>query len=252
MNIFKNIKALPFLLVINFAFSQGPNAPEASAFEPVDATDMVSLLTGDLTYVTPLLNIPSPEGGYPIALSYHAGIAMDQEASWVGLGWSLNPGAINRNVNGYPDDWRTGTVKEFAYDEGGTEHSSTVSVGYGIPGKWSIGVGVSWGSNRSLGGSVNGSIGSIQGSVGTAGVSAGVGISHNLNVSASVGYNGGFGLSAGFFASSTSNVGYSVGIQTGANGVSGSFGLKSRNVLLDDKTVVNSSCLLYTSPSPRD
>jgi hypothetical protein len=94
-------------------YAQGPNAPEASGFEPVDATDMVSLLTGDMTYVVPLLNVPSPEGGYPIALSYHAGIAVDQEASWVGLGWVLNPGTINRNVNGYPDDWKDGLVREF-------------------------------------------------------------------------------------------------------------------------------------------
>ncbi|MDC1373902.1 hypothetical protein N8294_01805 [Polaribacter sp.] len=42
---------------------------------------MVNLVTGDFTYVLPLLNIPSPEGVYPIALAYHAGIAMDQEGS---------------------------------------------------------------------------------------------------------------------------------------------------------------------------
>src|SRR6478736_2293219 len=101
----KNYIFISFLLIfficnLNLTpklYAQGPNAPEASGFEPVDATDMVSLLTGDMTYVLPLLNVPSPEGGFPLALSYHAGIAMDQEASWVGLGWSLNPGTINRN-----------------------------------------------------------------------------------------------------------------------------------------------------------
>ena len=46
--------------------AQGPNAPEAASFEPVDATDMVNLLTGDFSYVLPLLNVPCPEGGYPL------------------------------------------------------------------------------------------------------------------------------------------------------------------------------------------
>ena len=100
--------------------AQGPNAPEAGSFEPVDATDMVSLITGDLTYVLPLMNVPSPEGGYPIALAYHAGIAVDQEASWTGLGWNLNPGAINRTVNGYPDDYSNANVTEYFYDKGET------------------------------------------------------------------------------------------------------------------------------------
>ena len=73
-----------------FSQSQGPVATEAASFEPIDATDMVNLSSGDFTYVLPILNVPSPEGGYPIALAYHAGIAMDQESTWTGLGWNLN------------------------------------------------------------------------------------------------------------------------------------------------------------------
>lgn len=98
-----------------YANNNGPNAPEAASFEPVDATDMVNLVTGDFTYVLPLLNVPSPEGGYPLALSYHAGIAMDQ-ASWTGLGWNLNPGAINRSVNGVPDDYKSSLLTEYYWD----------------------------------------------------------------------------------------------------------------------------------------
>lgn len=74
------------------------------AFEPVDAKDMVNLLTGDFTYSLPILQLPGPNGGYSMGLSYHSGIGVDQEASWVGLGWSLSPGAINRSVVGTPDD----------------------------------------------------------------------------------------------------------------------------------------------------
>lgn len=69
-----------------YASNNGPNAFDAASFEPVDAVDMVNLATGDLSYVLPVLNVPSPEGGYPLALSYHAGIAMDIK-SLLGLVW---------------------------------------------------------------------------------------------------------------------------------------------------------------------
>lgn len=176
--------------------AQGPNAPEAASFEPVDATDMVNLVTGDLSYVLPLLNVPSPEGGYPIALSYHAGIAMEQEASWVGLGWSLNPGTINRGVNGYPDDWGKTNINEFFYDNGWTEDYYNFSAGVTFSGGVSVGLGLSWGSNKSLGGYVSASIGpevgeegpSIGGRIGTNGISINAALTNGL--SASVGTNG--------------------------------------------------------------
>ena len=47
--------------------------------------------------------------GFPVSLSYHAGMTTDMDASWVGLGWYLNPGAINRSVTNTPDDWKGGT-----------------------------------------------------------------------------------------------------------------------------------------------
>ena len=31
---------------------------------------------------------------------------MDQDASWVGLGWNINPGVLNRSVRGVPDDFK--------------------------------------------------------------------------------------------------------------------------------------------------
>ena len=48
--------------------------------------------------------MPGPETSFSLPLTYRAGIGVEQEASWVGLGWSMNPGAIVRSVNGYPDD----------------------------------------------------------------------------------------------------------------------------------------------------
>lgn len=190
-----------FILTSNSTFAQGPNAPEAGAFEPVDATDMVSLLTGDFTYVLPLLTVPSPEGGYPLALSYHAGIAMDQEASWVGLGWSVNPGAINRGVNGYPDDWKNGMLQESFYDVGGSDVSTSVGVSYtSIAGAWSVGVGISHNSNKGFGGYVSAGYG-IPGTPLFAGATVGVSPGGQFYGSGSIGYTfpagGSIGLNIG-------------------------------------------------------
>jgi hypothetical protein len=65
---------------------------------------MVDLFTGDFSYNIPLLDV----GGYPVNIAYHSGITMDEEASWVGLGWNINPGSITRNMRGVPDDFNGG------------------------------------------------------------------------------------------------------------------------------------------------
>lgn len=85
----------------SFALTTGPSQPEVQSFEPVGTTDMVDLFSGDFAYNIPLLDVE----GYPVNISYHSGINMEQEASWVGLGWNINPGEINRNVRGVPDDF---------------------------------------------------------------------------------------------------------------------------------------------------
>ena len=87
------------------ALTTGPSQPEVQSFEPVETTDMVNMFTGDFTYNIPLIYLPGPNGGYPINLAYHGGVGMDQEASWVGLGWNINAGALVRNVRGYADDY---------------------------------------------------------------------------------------------------------------------------------------------------
>ena len=63
---------------------------------------MVNISSGDYNYNIPIMDV----GGYPINLSYNSGVTMDQEASWVGLGWNLNVGQIERQVRGLPDDFR--------------------------------------------------------------------------------------------------------------------------------------------------
>lgn len=95
--------------------TSGPSQPEMKSFESVNTNNMVDLFTGDFSYNIPLLDV----GGYPVSLHYSSGITMDQEASWVGLGWNINPGTISRNLRGMPDDFdgtdsllRTQHIKE--------------------------------------------------------------------------------------------------------------------------------------------
>lgn len=214
----------PTLLPNNlFASNNGPVAPEAASFEPVDASDMVNLATGDMSYVLPILNVPSPEGGYPLALAYHAGIAMDQEASWVGLGWNLNPGAINRSVNGYPDDWSKTEISEFFYDKGGVEDTYNFSIGGTFPNGITLGLGASWGSNRAFGGSVTLGYGGFAATVDNQGSITGLafgglsisgsGISYGIGSSSG---NTGIGLSYNF-TNNTANLSASLVSQSGEN-----------------------------------
>ncbi|MEL6638167.1 MAG: hypothetical protein AAFR05_15540, partial [Bacteroidota bacterium] len=135
------------------ALTAGPTAPEASSFEPVDTTDMVNLATGDFTYNIPLLEVPGPEGGYPLALAYHAGIKPLAEASWVGLGWNLSPGAINRTVNAYPDDHLDVQRDVRDYWEGGTSTTFSVGVGLGLAGGAKIGMDLAFHSDTYQGNS---------------------------------------------------------------------------------------------------
>jgi hypothetical protein len=87
-----------------YALTSGPHQPEYMSFEEASSTDMVNLATGDFTYNLPVLDVPGPEGGYSLPLSYHAGIGLEQQASWVGLGWNMNVGSVTRSINQYPDD----------------------------------------------------------------------------------------------------------------------------------------------------
>lgn len=79
----------------------GPDQPEVQSFTPIGTSDMVDPFTGDFSYNIPLMDVD----GYPINMAYNAGVTMDQEASWVGLGWNLNPGVVNRSMRGLPDDF---------------------------------------------------------------------------------------------------------------------------------------------------
>ncbi len=99
---------------VAMALTAGSASPEFSSFEPVATTDMVNDFTGDFTYNLPVLSVPGPDGGgYSMSLSYHSGVSSEEEASWVGFGWTLNPGAINRQKRGYADDFKDVSVTKY-------------------------------------------------------------------------------------------------------------------------------------------
>lgn len=92
--------------VTAWALTSGPTQPEVQTFEPVGSTQMVDLFSGDFTYNIPLLEVPGPNGGYPVNLFYNSVTDAETEASMVGLGWNIGIGAVTTNVRGVPDSFK--------------------------------------------------------------------------------------------------------------------------------------------------
>ena len=70
----------------------------------------VTLNTGTPSISIPIGVAQSGNLSLPVSLSYHAsGIRVSEQASWVGLGWSLNAGGVvSRTVKGRPDEMLEG------------------------------------------------------------------------------------------------------------------------------------------------
>ena len=61
--------------------------------------------SGELNFSIPILTVPGRHGNnFDIKISYNSNIRQRQYASWVGLGWNLEFGAVERTVNGRPDE----------------------------------------------------------------------------------------------------------------------------------------------------
>lgn len=100
-----------FIPLTALALTSGPAQPEMQKFTPAGANDLVDLFTGDFKYNIPLMDV----GGYPVNLSYNSGSGIDDEASWVGMGWTLNPGVMNRTMRGLPDDFNGDYIEKHNY-----------------------------------------------------------------------------------------------------------------------------------------
>lgn len=111
------MRSILLLLLLNplFGLHAQQMTPEFTGLQPLDASRYVNPVTGDFNFQTLLLEIPGSQGSYPLMLNYQAGIGLNQPASWVGLGFNLEPGAIYRSISQVPDDYQRNkiTVKEF-------------------------------------------------------------------------------------------------------------------------------------------
>jgi hypothetical protein len=155
ISVFLAFNFLAELIIPNctFALTSGPGQPESQSFEPVGTSEMVDLFTGDFNYNIPLMEVD----GYPINISYHSGIGMDHEASWVGLGWNINPGAITREMRGVPDDFNGDQIiKKFNMEPNRT-YQVTTGIGGEVFGNKTVGlnagyhIGVSYNNYTGIG-----------------------------------------------------------------------------------------------------
>lgn len=189
------LKPLSLTLLLSFTFqlifplralalTTGPSQPEVQSFEPVGTTEMVDLFSGDFVYNIPLMDID----GYPINISYHSGVTQEDEGSWVGLGWSLNPGEINRTVRGLPDDYNGDLI----------ENKLQINPEYNYMGKVGIEVGAEvFGLDLSK-----------------LGINLGLNLSLYMNSNNYKGLSSGVraGISAGFGLPSSGNMGNCIGL----------------------------------------
>ncbi|MCO5948100.1 hypothetical protein [Mucilaginibacter flavidus] len=164
----------------------GPGQPEFMQFQQAGTSNLVNPSSGTFSYQVPLFKI----GGYPVNLTYQAGIQMEDVSTYVGLGWALNLGSIVRTQRGLPDDFNGDVIiKQYSVKPNET-YGGKVGVDLeiaGLPQPMGVNVGASlgvfynnykgWGLEPSLNGSVGVSAKANSGVGGTA--SLGMGISIN-------------------------------------------------------------------------
>ena len=156
------VHVLTILLLLQpmqiFALTGGPTQPEFNAFTPIGTSDMVDLASGDFNYNIPIMDV----GGYPLNLAYSSGVTMDQEASWVGLGWDLSVGQIARQVRGLPDDFNGDKMTYENNMKPNTTIGSNVNVflaPFGVKEtKASVGFGIKYNNYDGVGFTTNGGI----------------------------------------------------------------------------------------------
>lgn len=128
----KRISYLTFILLLTIVVTQAQNSEyklqnyhpaSPAAFEFLKYTEMpVSEYTGIPNISIPLYQIEEDGVTIPLNLTYHAGgIRVNQEASWVGLGWDLSIGSIMQEINDVDDystcvkllpDWNTSPIPQ--------------------------------------------------------------------------------------------------------------------------------------------
>jgi hypothetical protein len=194
------------------ALTGGPSQPEVQSFEPVSTSDMVDPFSGGFNYNIPLLNVD----GYPINIAYHNGVTMDQEASWVGLGWNINPGVINRNVRGIPDDFDGENIQRDFHVKDNHTYGVTTGVGVeffgaGIGLNLSFGLGAHWNNYTGLGADISLNVGITVGDPSAGALNFGLGIDASSDDGITISPSIGLSLSVAASDNTAVNLGVHVG-----------------------------------------
>lgn len=156
----------------------------------------VDPFTGAFQCAIPVMTVPGPHGSsYTITLNYSSEVRAEEEASWVGYGWSLEAPAVYRIRKGLPDDMKERSV---VYHDKGFIQMSALSLRGGGE---ILSFNESLVSSFGLTGTFMVSCNSLTGFDATLGVSPNVGISLsddlNLGVGASFDTKGRFGIGMG-------------------------------------------------------
>lgn len=119
-------------VAIILAFTSAPISTIAqNVYAPYEKS--VNPFTGDLGWGTPLTTLTGSHGeSFPISIGYSSNIGTNTPASWVGLGWNLDVGTINRQMLGFPDDDDSYTQHERYYKNGvevTADYEKTIGVG---------------------------------------------------------------------------------------------------------------------------
>lgn len=135
MKFIKTKLALLLSIISSGLFAQAPTTiyelpnyaaktPEAAAFLKYGEYP-VNLSTGVPNISIPLYTVGIQDFSLPISIDYHAsGIKVNQEASWVGLGWNLNFGAqVILNAKGDIDE-NNSSIDTFPLDSDLTYYNS--------------------------------------------------------------------------------------------------------------------------------
>ena len=130
----------------------GANNDLSTFVDPGASGANVDKATGAFSFSMPLMTLPGAAGeGYPIVLGY-APPSPDEPASWVGYGWSLGPGAVNRSVNGIPDDFNGIDITNISKTP--VHHKITLNstAGFEVFSNSTLGLtkGIAWDSERGI------------------------------------------------------------------------------------------------------
>lgn len=238
------------------AVSGGPSQPEVETFQPVGVSGLVNKYSGDFSYNLPLMSVPGPNGSYPINLIYSAGPTMYQEASWVGLGWNINPGSIKRHLNGVPDEFNGDKIIHFNYEKKQKRTTKTLGASVNAAANIPFGDNNDYGAGASVEASgsytwVNDSYkgdGFISGSSLRASIHAklkqvkpGLSLNNSVSLSSFDGVTSSFGISANVSLASGkfAGAGLSTGINWTYNSKSGYRGTSFRSSSVFEYSVLN-------------